>query len=67
MMNDALDKQHKSNADSGLSMKELFEQKRKAAEEKLKNAEESKTSGVSAQEKADRKARLLAQRDLLRK
>ena len=48
-------------------MKELFEKKRRDAEEKLKNAEESKAPGVTAQEKADRKARLLAQRDLLRK
>lgn len=64
MMQAALKKQDEANADSGLSMKELFEKKRLEAEKKL---EESKTSGPTQSEKDERKARLLAQRDLLRK
>lgn len=64
MMAEALRKQEEQNANSGLSMKELFEQKRIAAEKKL---EEAKTTGPSKDEVEDRKARLLAQRDLLRK
>ena len=64
MMQAALKKQDEANADSGLSMKELFEKKRIEAEKKM---EEAKTAGPSQSEKEERKARLLAQRDLLRK
>jgi hypothetical protein len=42
MMQAALNKQDDKNADSGLSMKELFEKKRIEAEKKL---EEAKTTG----------------------
>ncbi len=44
-------------------MKELFEKKRIDAEKRL---EEAKISGPSKNEVEERKARLLAQRDLLR-
>lgn len=64
MMQAAINKQDGQNADEGLSMKELFEKKRIEAEKKL---EEAKVSGPSQSEKDERKARLLAQRDLLRK
>jgi hypothetical protein len=64
MMQEALNKQADSNANAGLTMKELFEKKRIDAEKKL---EEAKTSGPTKSEVEDRKARLLAQRDLLRK
>jgi len=47
-------------------MKELFEQKRIAAEKELKIANQNKT-GPSKSEMEERKARLLANRDLLRK
>ena len=62
MMEAAMKKQ--DDANEGLSMKELFEKKRIEAEKKV---EEAKTSGPSQSEKEERKARLLAQRDLLRK
>jgi hypothetical protein len=64
MMQEALKKQEEQNENSGLSMKELFEKKRLEAEKKL---EEAKTSGPSKSDVEERKARLLAQRDLLRK
>ena len=63
-MQAALEKQDKANVDSGLSMKELMEKKRLETEKKI---EEAKISGPSQDEKEARKARLLAQRDLLRK
>lgn len=63
MMQEALKKQEDSNANEGLSMKELFEKKRIDAEKKL---EEAKIAGPTINEKEERKARLLAQRDLLR-
>lgn len=63
MMQEALKKQEEANANSGLSMKELFEKKRIDAEKKL---EEAKIAGPSKNEVEERKARLLAQRDLLR-
>ena len=66
LMQEALDKQQKKNEESGLSMAELFEQKRKAAEKKLEEAK-TKPDGPSKSDIEDRKARLLAQRDLLRK
>ena len=64
MMQAALNKQDEANADSGLSMKELFEKKRLEAEKALA---EKQSSGPSKSEVEERKARLLAQRDLLRK
>jgi hypothetical protein len=64
MMQEALAKQTGQNANEGLTMKELFEKKRIDAEKKL---EEVKTSGPTKSEVDERKARLLAQRDLLRK
>lgn len=66
MMQAALNKQDEANADSKLSMKELFEKKRIENEKKLEEAKASNT-GPSQSEKDERKARLLAQRDLLRK
>lgn len=62
MMANAFKKQDEEN--EGLSMKELFEKKRIEAEKKL---EEAKVTGPSKKDVDDRKARLLAQRDLLRK
>jgi hypothetical protein len=64
MMQEALNKQADSNANAGLSMKDLFEKKRIDAEKKL---EEAKVAGPTKNEVDERKARLLAQRDLLRK
>ena len=62
MMQEAMNKQ--ANADEGKeSMKELFEKKRLAAEKAL----EEQKGNTSQKDKDDRKARLLAQRDLLRK
>ena len=62
MMQDALNKQ--AAQDEGKeSMKELFEKKRLAAEKAL----EEQKGKPNQQEMEDRKARLLAQRDLLRK
>jgi len=42
MLDEALKKQDEANADSGLSMKELFEKKRLEAEKKLEVLEETK-------------------------
>mmetsp|Transcript_1494 Transcript_1494/g.2633 ORF Transcript_1494/g.2633 Transcript_1494/m.2633 type:complete len:142 (+) Transcript_1494:1252-1677(+) len=66
MLQEALDKQQLQNQDSGLSMKELFEKKRLENEKKLKEAQ-GKSSGPSKSEVEERKARLLAARDLMRK
>ena len=62
-MQSALDKQAKKN-ESQPSMAELFRQKTQKAEEKI--AEGGK-SGPTNSEMEDRKARLIAQRDALRK
>jgi hypothetical protein len=59
MMQAALNKQDEANADSKLSMKELFEKKRIENEKKLEEAKASNT-GPSQSEKDERKARLLA-------
>lgn len=65
MMAEALAKQDKLNQDSGLSMAELMKQKREKTEKLI---EENKDDGGPSQnEKEERKARLIAQRDLLRK
>ena len=64
MMQEALNKQADQNANAGLSMMQLFEKKRIDAEKKL---EEAKITGPTKNEVEERKARLLAQRDLLRK
>jgi hypothetical protein len=48
-------------------MKELFEQKRLAAEKALAESGVTTTTGPSAEDKEARKARLIAQRDALRK
>ncbi len=65
MLQEALDKQDQANKESGPSMKELFEKKRMEAEKKLEAA--GGKAGPSQNEIEDRKARLVAQRDLLRK
>ena len=64
MMAEAHRKQEDANANSGLSMKELFEKKRIEAEKKL---EEAKTTDPTKNEVEERKASLLAQRNLVRK
>lgn len=48
-------------------MKELFEQKRLAAEKALAESGQNTAAGPSAEDKEARKARLMAQRDALRK
>ena len=63
MMQAALDKQQTKNENQP-SMAELFRQK---TEKATKELEASKASGPSKSDVADRKARLLAQRDALRK
>ena len=60
ILQEALAKQQKENESQGKSMKELFEEKRIAAEKKLEEAKKGEDND-------ERKARLLAQRDLLRK
>ena len=61
-MENALKRQQTTNENEGLSMKELFEKKRLEAE---KAVEGKAVPGKESIE--DRKARLQAQRDLLRK
>ena len=65
-MAEALAKQDKINQDSGLSMAELMKQKREKTEA-LSEEKKEDGSGPTQSEKDERKARLLAQRDLLRK
>jgi hypothetical protein len=50
-----------------MSMSELMAHKRKEAEKKLEEAKANQGTGPSKSDVDDRKARLLAQRDLLRK
>lgn len=65
LMEEALRKQEMANKDSGLSMKELFEKKRLAAEKALEEMKDG-SKGPNKSEIEERKARLLAQRDKLR-
>lgn len=58
-MAEALAKQDKTNKDSGLSMAELMKQKREKTEKELEEKKED-GGGPSQNEKAERKARLIA-------
>ena len=66
MMNAALEKQDKLNQESGPSMAELMKMKRQQTEKLIEESKENTGSGPSKSDMEERKARLLAQRDLLR-